>query len=248
MKAKTKIIIFSLFVCVIVAFGTFCVFALQNFSLNVAGKIKFVAPSVNATISQATLSGLSKETGSGTMSGFSISSAMTTEQVEALPEYQSWSGLKLLFDDDSEGIGAISFTVTNNSTKDAENIMVNISTNTTASSPIQAAPCAGFCIEPGNSHTFTVNLVVASQEKSVEINDCQLTVELGVLKSSEIATASELIAIGFDFEKTIDSGTSVISRSRRLVFVPVPSAPLSLTRASFFRSSTSAPSRSTLPL
>ena len=77
MKKSTKTIIFSLAICMICAFGAFCVYALKNITLNSGGQIRFVAPGVSATISNATLTGLTKESGSGTMSTFTTTSTMT---------------------------------------------------------------------------------------------------------------------------------------------------------------------------
>ena len=70
MKQKTKVVMLSFAMCLIFALGVFCVFAVKNFSLVSGGVIEFVAPGVNATISDATLTGVSKKTGSGTMSSF----------------------------------------------------------------------------------------------------------------------------------------------------------------------------------
>ena len=81
------------------------------------GKIKFIAPGIDATISSATLTGMSKEDGSGQMNSFTVVPTMTESEITALDGYKSWSGLKLLFTDESEGVATISFNVTNNSSK-----------------------------------------------------------------------------------------------------------------------------------
>ena len=200
MKKQTKVLLLSIALCMIVALGVFCVFAVKNFSLVSGGKIEFVAPGVNATISNATLTGISKKTGSGEMSEFTVTSAMTVEQIEALDGYKSWSGIKLLFDDESEGQASISFTITNNSTKSIENIMVELSTNTSNSSPIQATPSADFCIVPGENHTFTIGLNVADLEASSKLSDFRLTVELRIIKPSEVMSQAEhLQTTGLNF-------------------------------------------------
>ena len=213
MRKQAKVIIVSIVLCMIMALGVFCVFAIKNFSLQAGGSIKFVAPSINATISEATLTGVSKESGSGQMSEFEIKSNMTEAQVQALPGYQSWSGLKLLFDDDSDGKASISFTITNNSEKEIENIKAELSTNTTDSSSIQATTSADFCIAPKSSHTFTIGLNVINPETSATLDDFQFVVDLRVIKPSEVVSEEEHAqTTGLTFETNSDTKTAVFKK------------------------------------
>ena len=192
MKKSTKAIILSIAICFMCAVGVFCVFAVKNFSLNGGGSIKFIAPGVAATISDASLDGLTKESGSGTMSSFSVTSTMTAAQVESLDGYKSWSGLKLLFDDEADGRATISFTVTNNSTKSNENVMVKLSSNTTTTDSIHVTPCADYCIGAGKSHTFSVSMAVANGDVSATLNNYVLTVELQLLKTVKLVLVFSL--------------------------------------------------------
>jgi hypothetical protein len=166
MKKQTKTIILSIALCLIFALGVFCVYSLQNFSLSGGGSIKFIAPGINATISEATLTGLSKKSGSGQMQSFKVTPDMTTAQIQELSGYKSWSGLKLLLDNQDTGMATISFTITNNSARTVENIMVELSTNTTNQSPIQAIPSADFCIGPKQNHTFTIDFYVSNMAEA----------------------------------------------------------------------------------
>ena len=176
------------FVAMICVFG---VLAAKNFSLVSGGVIEFFAPGVDATISNATLSGVSKKDGSGAMSTFTVTPEMTTTQIEALDGYKTWSGIKLLFDDESEGRATLSFTITNNSQKQTENIMVEVSSNTTQTDPIQVVECADFCINPGTSHKFTIGIDVVDMQNSSKINDFKLTVALKILKASDVLSVTE---------------------------------------------------------
>ena len=117
MKNKLKLICYCFAMLCVGAMCVFGVYAVSNFSLVSGGTIKFIAPGIDATISNATLVGLTPKDGSGQMSTFTITPDMTTTQIEALAGYKTWSGIHLLFDDESEGIGTISFTITNNSEK-----------------------------------------------------------------------------------------------------------------------------------
>ena len=212
MKKSTKAIIFSIAFCFLCAIGVFCVFAVKNFSLNGSGSIKFIAPGVAATISDATLDGLSMESGSGTMSSFSVTSTMTAAQVESLDGYKSWSGLKLLFDDEADGRATISFTVTNNSTKSNENVMVKLSSSTTTTDAIHVTPCADYCIGSGKSHTFSVSMAVANGDVSATLNSYVLTVELQLLKTEQIPTISEENTNGFTFSLDSTNKTATLTK------------------------------------
>ena len=208
MKKQTKLIFYCLAMCIVAVACIFGVLAVKNFSLVSGGVIKFVAPGVDATISDATLTGLSKKTSSGTMSTFTVTSTMTASQIEALDGYKSWSGIHLLFDDESEGKGTISFTITNNSSKSIENIMVELSTNTTSVSAIQTTPSADFCIAPGASHTFSVNLSVVNVDESVILDDFELVVDLGVIKESQVTSVEEYQASGLTFATNSSARTA----------------------------------------
>ena len=63
MKKSTKVIIASIVMCLIVSVAVFCTLAVKNFALDVGGEIEFVALGIDATISDATLSGVSKKMG-----------------------------------------------------------------------------------------------------------------------------------------------------------------------------------------
>ena len=84
MKNKIKLICYCFAMLCIGAMCVFSVYAIKNFSLVSGGVIKFVAPGIDATISNATLTGLSKKSGSGQMSTFTITPDMTESQIQAL--------------------------------------------------------------------------------------------------------------------------------------------------------------------
>ena len=191
MKKQTKAVILSIALCMIVALGVFCVYAVQNFSFNAGGSIKFIAPGINATISNATLTGISKESGSGQMSEFTITPSMTEEQIQALDGYKSWTGLKLLFDENSDGKAKLSFDITNNSSKAIENIMVELSTNTSNSSPVVVTPSADFCIVPGASHTFDIAISVSNTNIDANLDDFNVVVKLGIIKPDQVLSQAE---------------------------------------------------------
>ena len=213
MKKQTKTIILSIALCMIFALGVFCVYAVQNFSFNAGGSIKFIAPGINATISNATLTGISKESGSGQMSEFTITPSMTEEQIQALDGYKSWTGLKLLFDENSDGKAKLSFDITNNSSKDIENIMVELSTNTSHSSPVVVTPSADFCVAPGQSHTFNLVLLVQNVDQSANIDDFELVVELGIIKPDQVLSQAEhKQTTGLNFTTNSSARTAVFSK------------------------------------
>ena len=212
MKKSTKTIILSIALCFICAIGVFCVFALQTFSFDAGGSIKFIAPGISATISNATLDGISKETGSGSMTGFTVTSSMTSAQVESLDGFKSWTGLKLAFDDDSEGSATVSFTVTNNSTKANENVMVSLSTNTTQSSLVQVTPCASFCVRSQESHTFDISFVVVNPNLDADVNNFELVVKLDLVKSENVLSVTEHKETnGIDFVPNSSQKTATFS-------------------------------------
>ena len=214
MSKKIKNIIICISICLILSLGVFCVFAIKNFSLPMGGSIKFIAPGIDATISSATLTGMSKEDGSGQMNSFTVVPTMTESEITALDGYKSWSGLKLLFTDDSEGVATISFNVTNNSSKNTENIMVEISTNTTSSSAIVATPSADFCVTPGLSHTFSIDLKVANADESATLDNFELVVDMRVVKSSEVpSVAQQTQQSNQDFVLSSGSRTATIKKS-----------------------------------
>ncbi len=188
MNRKTKLILMISSFCFVFVTCLFSVFAVKTFNFNIGGSIEFVAPGVNATVSSATLDGISSKT-TGKMQSFSVTRDDTATTIAAKAGVQSWSGLQLLFDDDSEGKATIKFTITNTSQKAIENIMVELSTSTTSSSAIQATPSADFCIAPGGAHEFTVSLAVVDPEVSALVNDFVITVELKVVKPSEVLSA-----------------------------------------------------------
>ena len=208
MRKQTKLVVLMMSFCFVLATCLLSVFAVKNFDMNMVGEIEFIAPGLEATISQATLSGLSKKTGSGQMQSFTLTRTMTESQISDLAGVKSWSGIKLLFDEESEGVATISFTITNNSNKAIENIMVNLSTNTTSTSPIQATPSADFCITPGASHTFTINLNVADVSTSALISGFKLTVEMSIIKPSEVPTVADYSAQGITFEINPETSTA----------------------------------------
>lgn len=191
MKKSTKTIMLSIAMCLIMALGVFCVLAASTASLNAGGRIRFVAPGVSATISAAELTGIDKESGSGTMSTFTTTSEMTTAQIEALSGYKTWSGLILRFTDESEGVGKISFTITNNSSKATEHIMVELSTNSTESSPIVATPAEDFCIAPGANHTFDINLNVPNQDETITMSGFEMTITLTAVKPAQVTSIAD---------------------------------------------------------
>ena len=61
MKQKTKLLIFVSSFCLVIATCLLSVFAVKNFNVNMTGEIEFIAPGIEATISAATLSGVSKK-------------------------------------------------------------------------------------------------------------------------------------------------------------------------------------------
>ena len=209
MKKTTKMIILSLSFCFIVAFGVFCVFAAKNFTLTSSGEVEFIAPGVEASISAASLSGIERIEGSGAMQGFSLSRDMDENQATSLEGFKSWQNIKLFFDSENEDSAKLTFTVTNNSSKTTENILVEIRTNTPVTSLVQAIPTANFCVTPGTNHTFTINFAVGDVINSAKVNDFKIIVEMTIIKPSEVLSVTEQQSKGLAF--TTNSSTKTAS-------------------------------------
>ena len=212
MKKQTQLIVLITSFCFIIATCLLSVFAVKNFNINMSGEIEFIAPGIEATISQATLSGVSKKDGSGQMQSFTLTRTMTESQISALSGVKSWSGIKLLFDDESEGKATISFTVTNNSSKSVENIMVNLSTNTNVDSSIQATPSADFCIAPNSSHTFSITLSVSDIKTSTILSGFKFTVEMNIIKPSQVTSVDSYSTKGFSFSLNESAQTATFTK------------------------------------
>lgn len=212
MKQKIKLLVALSFCFCIVSVCLFAVFAVTKFSFESTGSVEFIAEEgVDVTVSAASLSGLSKQSGSGQMQAFTVTKSMTQSQIEALSGYKSWSGLKLQFDSASNGIATLTFTVTNNSKRVIDNVMVEITTNTNIKSEITATPSADFCINPNSSHTFDVEFVVQNPNQGSKLNNFALTVDLKLLKSDEVLEeGSEDIYEELSFTYDEDEGTAEI--------------------------------------
>ena len=189
MKKKTKMIITTLTFCLIMALGVCGVYAVKSLGLGVQGSITFVAPAINATISKATLVGMDN-TGTGTMQEFTVTSAMDIQDVQNLAGYKTWTGIALEMTDKTTGTGTLSFTVTNNSSKNTENIMVTLGSTGSISGDVTVTKSADFCVAPGKSHTFTYTFAVDT-EINASISNMNLTVKMDVVKSADVPLASE---------------------------------------------------------
>lgn len=187
MKKTTKIFVVLSFCMCIASIALFAVLAVNQFSFSPSGTIEFVTESgVEATISKATLTGISKKSGSGEMNSFSVTEDMTTAQIQALAGYKSWATPKLQFVEDSNGVGHIRFNVKNNSQKNSHNIMVRLSTNTTIDSKVTATPSSDFCIHAGDSHNFDIEFIVQDPTQSAELSAFAVTIELDLIITDEV--------------------------------------------------------------
>ena len=212
MKQKIKLLVALSFCFCIVSVCLFAVFAVTKFSFESTGSVEFIAEEgLDVTVSAASLSGLTKKSGSGQMQGFTVTKDMSQAQIEALSGYKSWGGLKLQFDAASNGIATLTFTVTNNSKRIIDNVMVEITTNTNIKSEITATPSADFCINPDSSHTFDIEFVVQNPNQGSKLNNFALTVSLNLLKSGDVLEeGSQDIyeELGFSYDE--DEGTAEI--------------------------------------
>lgn len=212
MKKFTKIFIALSFCLCTVALCLFSVFSAESFMFEAEGVIDFVVlDGIDATISSATLSGVTKQSGSGEMQSFAITRNMQDSDIQALDGYKSWSGIKLAFTEESDGFAKLSFTVTNNSTKPIENVMVRLSTNITQSSPVWVAPSADFCVNYGESHTFEVDLIVQDPQQTATLENFNLTMEFDLVKPEDVLLISEYEEMGLTISPTTGFEAEIVS-------------------------------------
>lgn len=192
MKKTAKLwVVLSLCLCV-ASIALVTVFALKMFSIGMNGSIQFeLAKDIDITVSGATLSGLKKSSGSGQMQSFSITRQMTDEDVEDLAGYQSWENIALEFEDYANGMGKLSFNVKNNATTYGKDVMVRLSTNTDIYSSITATPCADFCVIPGQTHTFDIEIVAQTPEDDISLDDFELIIKFELVNTDDVMELDE---------------------------------------------------------
>ena len=208
MKQKNKLIVLVSTFCFVLASCLIGVFAAKNIDINSEGTIEFIAPGVSVTVSEATLSNVYKKEGSGAMKSFTITGDMSDAEIAALEGVRSWNGIKLFFDSESEGKSKLEFTVTNNSAKNSESVMVHVASNTDSSSQIQVVSPADFCVGPNSSHTFSIDFIVQDSAHAAMFSGFKLAIEMSTIKSSQIKSISEYSSKGFSFSTNLSAKTA----------------------------------------
>lgn len=182
MKKSTKLFVILSFCMFIVSVALVTVLAVTDFGLTANGFIRFgLDENIDVTFSKGHLEGMTSLY-NNMFQSFTVNKE--TDDMQAVEGYQSWLTHSLKFNEDSEGIGRLVFTVINNAPVNSdEHLRVSFSTNTTVNSSISATPSADFCIRPGSSHTFDIEFVAQSINYSSISSSFQIRIDVQLYKT-----------------------------------------------------------------
>lgn len=177
MKLKTKLVSLVISFVMVVSALVVGVLALQNTNFEVSGDISFKAKGIEATITNAALSGASFTDGGviGTNRCDDIAIVESTAESDLTEDYNSWKSLALQFDDD---VATLSFTITNTKpeTKDFPFMSVEVGINSSSliNSYIQVSNSNGgdkIYLASGESADYTITFYVNDKAEDASISD-----------------------------------------------------------------------------
>ncbi|MBQ3494076.1 MAG: leucine-rich repeat domain-containing protein [Clostridia bacterium] len=186
MKIKTKLIASIMSICLVCAVFAIGVFALKTANLKIGGDVSFQATGVEATISNAALTGMTTPNGFAT--GGKIDTSMTQSQIDS--QFTTWQGLTMEFDANATDI-VFSFTIKNDA--DATNEKNNyieldysydlsgVSVNNVDVFPVETND---YIVAPEETQSF--GLIIRVLDKELDISNTSLDLVI-TLKHSPAA-------------------------------------------------------------
>ena len=230
MKKTTKILMILSFCFCIISACVAVVFATRGFEMNInISQITFqTAGWIDFSVSNASLYGVSKLSGSGEMKGFSITRHMNDKDIEDYAVMNGWNSAKLQFRDGAKGMGQIAFTVKNDTQYEGACLFVHVSTNKETDSYIKAIPSGDFYLNKGQSHTFTVDLMstnpTLTSTSYTTISGLQVSVSVEeVIASEEHCRQEDFAAEGITFTLNDEDYTATLTkytRSGNVAYIP----------------------------
>lgn len=219
MKKTTKILMILSFCFCIISACVSAVFALTNVEIMMGiSNITFQTDGwLNFSVSNAQLRGLTKQSDSGEMKGFTITSYMDDQDIEDYVKMNGWNSAKLQFKSNAKGLGQIAFTVKNDTKYEGTCLFVHVSTNKETDSYIKAIPSGDFYLNKGQHHTFTIDLISTSPTSTsttyTTISGLNINVQVEeVIASEEHCTQEWYATQGYTFTLNDDDYTATLTK------------------------------------
>lgn len=225
MKKTTKILMILSFCFCIISACVAVVFATSGFEMNMnINGISFQPVGwLEFSVSDASFHGLTKLSGSGEMKGFTINNRMDEQDTADYAEINGWNNVKLQFKSSAKGMGQISFTVKNNNKNEGACLYVEISTNMETSSTIKAIPSGDFYLNPGQAHTFTIDIMSINPTSYSTISGLKVNLGIEEVIASEWHCSQEYFeseGIYFTLNDDYTATLTKYTRSGNVAYIP----------------------------
>ncbi len=201
MTLKTKLITSVSMFFLVVALLVVGVWALKTVNFSVGGNLSYIAPGIEATISNGTLTNGLWVNANDANTKMPETKITRTDTEETLTEkFSYWQDLNINFNDEGDDI-QISFTITNDST--TKYIAICIDTSYTSATNCTIGVDATLVVlNPNGLHTFILTIAVTDKSANASMTNFAVVFNMYLKDSQTQAIPEEVSHLTFEYDST----------------------------------------------